>query len=690
VCVFGECQYVCDAGYADTNGLRSDGCEAICVPTGRLEVLCDGVDDDCDGETDEDFTVTFCGEGFCRRLSVCFRGEERCEARTPPIATDVTCDRVDDDCDGAVDDDAFCPCYADSECDDGNPCNGVETCTIGVGCNTGTPMECDDAVSCTDDTCNPLTRLCEHTALDALCDDGNPCNGGETCDARAGCMVGTPVNCDDRIACTDDACDTRTGACSHTPIHSACQDGVFCNGAESCDTVRGCISGAAPSCSDGILCTDDVCSAATDSCQNTPIHGRCDDSQYCNGTERCEAGRGCVSGAVPACDDGIGCTADACDPTAAGGTGACRNTPPDVDGDGFPPISCLGTDCNDSNRFVYPGATETCNAVDDDCDGATDETFACVQNSSGACTVGACSGVRVCSASCSWGTCTVLSTESCNAIDDNCNGATDEGFSCVYNTTQGCTVVRPTKTCSGLQTCAGPSCTWTGCVVPETGGYIETCNGIDDDCDTTVDDAPTPPNVLCTARPNATVNCASASCVLSCNSGWYDTNGVVTDGCECAIESPEASSTCGTASRDLGTFYDSGTDVTVSGKIHVAGDVDCYRFVANDSADTTCDAFNVDIRFTANPSSQFEFSVYRGACSTQVCASTIDGYSWYTDFRSGSGTSALGECGCRTTSTYLYNRCTDNGATFYFCVSRRSSYAVSCETYTIRVTNGVY
>ncbi len=41
----------------------------------------------------------------------------------------------------------------------------------------------------------------------------------------------------------------------------------------------------------------------------------------------------------------------------------------DADGDGV--LACF--DCNDAIAFVYPGALESCNAVDDDCDGSVDE-----------------------------------------------------------------------------------------------------------------------------------------------------------------------------------------------------------------------------------------------------------------------------------------------------------------------------
>jgi hypothetical protein len=158
------------------------------------------------------------------------------------------------------------------------------------------------------------------------------------------------------------------------------------------------------------------------------------------------------------------------------------------------------------------------------------------------------------------------------------------------------------------------------------------------------------------------------------------------------MEALDAPNVCGSA-YNMGTLTDPTGDQSVTGKITSASDVDCYYFYAADSPDTaypSCDAFNVDIRFTANPSSQFQFTVYRANCSTVACSNEFDRYSWYTDFRSGSGTSAVGECFCTPTSRYDYNICNNNSAYYYFCVSRRSGFTPNCDAYTIRVTNGIF
>ena len=55
---------------------------------------------------------------------------------------------------------------------------------------------------------------------------------------------------------------------------------------------------------------------------------------------------------------------------------AVRFEPPscaDADGDGYQDQACGGSDCDDSDGHVYPGQSEDCNGVDDDCDGTVDE-----------------------------------------------------------------------------------------------------------------------------------------------------------------------------------------------------------------------------------------------------------------------------------------------------------------------------
>jgi hypothetical protein len=132
-----------------------------------------------------------------------------------------------------------------------------------------------------------------------VCDDGNSCNGVETCDATtAQCVPGTPLNCNDFNACTDDACNPASGCVNVPRPPSACDDSNACTD-DTCNPASGCVNVPKPPsfCDDSNGCTDDVCNPAS-GCVNTPK--------------------------PPSfCDDGNGCTDDACIPA----TGGCSNVP---------------------------------------------------------------------------------------------------------------------------------------------------------------------------------------------------------------------------------------------------------------------------------------------------------------------------------------------------------------------------
>ncbi len=248
----------------------------------------------------------------------------------------------------------ICVTYYYESCDDGLWCNGIET-SNGLICLPGTPPDCSDGIECTIDFCNEETDRCEHRADDSKCDDGLWCNGAETCDPAKGCQPGTPPDCNDGIECTIDFCNEETDRCEHRPDDSKCDDGIFCNGAETCDPVEGCLPGTPPDCNDNIECTIDFCNEETDECEHSPDDDFCDDYDVCNGIEVCDPASGCLPGTPLDCDDKDPCTIDSCDPIEG-----CIHTAIDCD-DGDP---CTIDECIDGIcvHTQIPGCGCDCSA----------------------------------------------------------------------------------------------------------------------------------------------------------------------------------------------------------------------------------------------------------------------------------------------------------------------------------------
>jgi hypothetical protein len=138
------------------------------------------------------------------------------------------------------------------------------------------------------------------------------------------------TDCDDGLACTDDAC-VIGGRCEHAPVQSRCPADQRCFPGQGCAATRACSSSAG--CDDGVPCTQDLC-VAGGTCQSVRddsrcgpgmaclatgcaamgrcgADGDCDDRVFCNGVERC-AGGACAAGTAPDCGDGDPCTGDIC------------------------------------------------------------------------------------------------------------------------------------------------------------------------------------------------------------------------------------------------------------------------------------------------------------------------------------------------------------------------------------------
>jgi hypothetical protein len=306
----------------------------------------------------------------------------------------------------------------DSLCDDNDVCTGAETCDAGLGCQAGAPLDPDDGVSCTVDSCDPVTGVA-NVPTDSLCDDNDVCTGTETCDEVLDCQAGMPLVVDDGVACTDDSCDPVTGV-ANVPNDSLCDDNDVCTGAETCDAGLGCQAGAPLDPDDGVACTDDSCDPIT-GIANVPNDGLCADADLCNGTETCSATLDCQAGTPLDPDDGVGCTVDSCDPVTG-----IANVPNDAVCDNG--LFCDGAETCDAVLDCQAGMAVDCSGQADACNygvcnETTDACEAAPEPDDTPCDNGdACPGDLCQSGICVPTACEIPFTVLANGVYDNQNG----------------------------------------------------------------------------------------------------------------------------------------------------------------------------------------------------------------------------------------------------------------------------
>ena len=487
--------------------------------------LCDGLDNDCDGVIDENtasrWFVDGYGDGYgsgegvgsCTQPGNYVPIDGDCDDEDPTVHPNASeeCDGDDDDCDGQVDNGVTTAFFSDADQDGyGDPDSPVMGCEPTDG-TVDNDFDCDDddpeVNPAAQDGCNDLDDDCDGD-LDEDPDigwyqdkDGDGYGGGDA----------DVYSCDEQEGLTSDGGDSDDYDNSVSPGHDELCDGIDNDSDGVVDEGDAVDAGTwyEDADSDGYGDEQSTTTACTQPSGYVAIAGDTDD-----GSDKVNPGADEYCDGVDNDSDGVVDEGDALD--------ALLWTT-DSDGDGFgdenaagvyacsqPSGYADGSDCDDTDASVYPGATETCDGVDQDCDGTVDDnpsdgstwyqdwdsdSYGNASITTQGCT--APSGYVSDNTDCDD---TVASThpgadEYCDGADDDCDGTVDEspvdsqtwyydsdadGYGATNLNTTSCS--QP----SGYTADAGDCDDGNSGINP---GASEVCDTVDNDCDGAADEA---------------------------------------------------------------------------------------------------------------------------------------------------------------------------------------------------------
>jgi len=472
------------------------------------------------------------------------------------------CDQVDNDCNGTVDDVA------------GIDYNDPKTCgTCSNNCYTSLINMDPATVQCapSSDPGNLPGTCSGDCAADYFDIDGD----GQSCEYFCVASATDDVVCDAKDDDCDGTVDEDVDLCTSTQNCGKC--GGICNFAHA--TAQCVHTGSSPTCSP----VDTSCKLAACDPGYVDLDGSaatgCEYQCTPSGPEVCgdQIDNDC-DGLIDAADDlsgdpaiGVQCFGDPdgiCGTVAHAGVTTCTNGV----------VACTG-----ANVLHEGDVLETCNGLDDNCDGQVDNSPTDAGGSCGTSNIFPCAfGTKQCiSGAIQCVGAIAPGTETCNGVDDNCDGIIDKTGTMApadsIGTCGGHPAAPPggtTPCVNGNKSCVGGTVQCIGEVGPTAPN--DTC-GVDANCNGMLENQPNkmtdPFNCgtcghNCAAGTNATYTCSAGGCVFgSCLPGYYDLNN---DGiCEYACTFISAQEACNAIDDNCDGLIDN--NPTMPSKTQVCG-----------------------------------------------------------------------------------------------------------------------